>query len=481
MMRPHLIIRQIGVAVIVNSIFLFISFLISAFNHEQIQFALLYCTFITFIIGIFPFIFVPGDEEIVPKEAYMIIIFSWLISCVIGMLPYLMWGGEFSFINAWFESVSGYTTTGSTILIDIESHPKGLLFWRSATHWIGGLGIIIFVLAVLPSRGFSTATIYRIDQSSLSLDNYALRTRNALNIMLWVYIGFTAAETLLLFLFGMSMFDAVTHSFGTIATGGFSTKNLSIAYFDSVSIEIVIIVFMVLSGIHFGLIFNTMTGKKNKVWDSYVVRYYIIAMLIGIGIVAVNVHGNQFNTWGHSFRYAAFQVASLGTTTGFATTDTAIWPGLSILILLFFTIQCAGAGSTSGGMKVDRVVVFWKQLRRYLRKLQHPNAVIPIKMGKTTLDEDTIDQVLTFIILYLLIMLVSTFLLAVMGVDLLTAFSGSAATLGNVGPGFNGVSSLGNFNNIPSLGKLVLTINMLLGRLEIFSIFYLFTFLSRRK
>jgi len=163
-MRPHLIIRQIGVAVIVNSIFLFISFLISVFNHEQVQFTLLYCTFITFIIGIFPFIFVPGEEEIIPKEAYMIIIFSWLISCVIGMLPYLMWGGEFSFINAWFESVSGCTTTGSTILIDVESQPKGLLFWRSATHWIGGLGIIIFVLAVLPSRGFSNATIYRIDQ-----------------------------------------------------------------------------------------------------------------------------------------------------------------------------------------------------------------------------------------------------------------------------------------------------------------------------
>lgn len=480
-MRPHLIIRQIGVAVIVNSIFLFISFLISAVNGEQVKFTLLYCSFITFIIGIFPFIFVPGEEEIIPKEAYMIIIFSWFISCVIGMLPYLMWGGEFTFINAWFESVSGYTTTGSTILIDIESHPKGLLFWRSATHWIGGLGIIIFVLAVLPSRGFSSATIYRIDQSSLSLDNYTLRTRNALNVMLWVYIGFTLAESVLLYLFGMSVFDAVTHSFGTIATGGFSTKNLSIAYFDSVGIEFIIIIFMLLSGIHFGLIFNTMTGRKNRIWDSIVVRYYLAAMLIGIGIVTVNVHGNQFNSWVESFRYAAFQVASLGTTTGFATTDTAIWPGLSILILLFFTIQCAGAGSTSGGMKVDRVMIFWKQLRRHIRKLQHPNAVIPIKLGKNTVDEDVIDQVLTFIILYLLIMLSSTFLLAVMGVDLLTAFSGSAATLGNVGPGFNGVSSMGNFNNIPALGKLVLTIDMLLGRLEIFSIFYLFTFLSRRK
>ena len=480
-MRPHVIIRQIGVAVVINSLFLFVSFLISAMNMDPDRFILLYCAFITLIIGIFPFIFVPREEEILPKEAYQIIFYSWLISCLIGMIPYLMWGGEFSFINAWFESVSGYTTTGSTILNDIESLPSGLLFWRSATHWIGGLGIIIFVLAVLPSKGFSNAVIYRIDQSSLSLDNYALRTRNALNVMLYVYVGFTFAETLLLWLSGMSLFDAVTHAFGTIATGGFSTKNLSIAHFDSIGIEIIIIVFMVLSGIHFGLLFNTMTGRKHRIWDSYVVRYYLLALAAGTLIVAINLHGDQYDTWGESFRYASFQVVSLGTTTGFANADSAIWPGLSILVLLFFTIQCAGAGSTSGGMKVDRVVIFWKQLRRHMIRLQHPNAVIPVKLGRNTLDEDMIDQVLTFIIVYLLIMLVSTFLLAMMDVDLLTAFSGSAATLGNVGPGFNDVSSLGNFKNLPGLGKFVLTINMLLGRLEIFSIFYLINILWNRR
>ena len=480
-MRPHIIIRQIGVAVIVNSIFLFISFFISAWNHEPVKFMLLYCALITLLIGIFPFIFVPRGEEIVAREAYLIVFYSWIISCLIGMLPYLMWGGEFSFVNAWFESVSGYTTTGSTILTDIESLPMGLLFWRSATHWIGGLGIIIFVLAVLPSRGFSSAVIYRIDQSNLSLDNYALRTRNALNVMLYVYIGFTLAETLLLWIFGMPVFDAVTHAFGTIATGGFSTKNLSIAYFDSVSIELIIIFFMVLSGIHFGLIYNTLTGRKNRIWNSYVVRYYLLAMVAGTVILAVNLHGSRYDSWGESFRYASFQIASVGTTTGFATADSPFWPGLSILVLLFFTIQCAGAGSTSGGMKVDRVVIFWKQLRRHMIKLQHPNAVVPIKMGRNAIDDDMIDQVLTFIILYMLIMLVTTFLLSMMGVDLLTAFSGSAATLGNVGPGFNGVSSLGNFNAIPSSGKLVLTINMLLGRLEIFSIFYLINFMWNRR
>jgi trk system potassium uptake protein TrkH len=480
-MRPHIIIRQIGVAVVVNSIFLFVSFLISAFNHEPVRYILLYCSFITLIIGIFPFIFVPGEEEIIPREAYLIVFFSWIISCVIGMLPYLMWGGEFSFINAWFESVSGYTTTGSTILADIEALPKGLLFWRSATHWIGGLGIIIFVLAVLPSKGFSTALIYRIDQSNLSLDNYALRARNALNIMIYVYVGFTLAETLLLWVFGMSLFDAVTHSFGTIATGGFSTRNMSIAYFDSVGIEIIIIFFMLISGIHFGLIYNTLTGRKNRIWNSYVVKYYLVAMVIGTVIVAINLHGDKYNSWGEAFRHASFQVASLGTTTGFASADSAPWPGLSILILLFFTIQCAGAGSTSGGMKVDRIVIFWKQLRRHMKKLQHPNAVIPIKLGRNTLDEDVIDQVLTFIIMYLLIILISTLILTTMDVDLLTAFSGSAATLGNVGPGFNGVSSLGNFKFIPALGKLVLTINMLLGRLEIFSVFYLISLLWKRR
>lgn len=474
-MRPHVIIRSIGVAVLVNSIFLFISFLISYFSGESIAFSLLYCTLITFLIGIFPFIFVPKQEEIIQKEGYYIIFFSWIISCLIGMIPYLMWGGEFSFIEAWFESVSGYTTTGSTIIIDIESLPMGLLFWRSATHWIGGLGIVILVLVILPSRGFSSATIYRLDQSSLAQDNYAARTAQALTIMLYVYVFFTIAESILLYIFGMSLFDAVTHSFGTIATGGFSTKNLSIAHFNSLPIEITIMVFMILSGIHFGLLFSTLRGRKNKVWNSPVVRYYLVALTVGVILTAINIHGKEYNSWGDAFRYASFQVVSLGTTTGFATADSAPWPGLAVMILIFFTIQGAGAGSTSGAIKVDRMIIFWKLLKRQIIKLKHPNVVVPIKLGRSTMDEEIGLTTLTFIVLYIFILFISTVLLTAMGVDLLSAFSGSAATLGGVGPGFNEVSSLGNYSGIPDAGKFIFSLDMLLGRLEIYSIFYLFS------
>jgi trk system potassium uptake protein TrkH len=273
----------------------------------------------------------------------------------------------------------------------------------------------------------------------------------------------------------MNLFDAVTHAFATIATGGFSPKNLSIAHYNSLSVEMVIIAFMVLSGIHFGLLFSVISGKISEIWKSTIVRYYIFALIAGTLITMTSVRMHQYDTWSESLRYSAFQIISLGTSTGFATADTSIWPSLARLIMIFFTLQGACAGSTSGGIKVDRVVIFWKAFLKRISQLRHPSAVIVSKIGKVVIKEDELEVNILYISLYLGIVFLSSVLLAAFGVDSLTAFSASATTMGGVGPGFGMVGSMSNFSHIPDMGKLILTGTMLMGRLEIFGLIMFFT------
>ncbi|MEA2038449.1 MAG: potassium transporter TrkG [Thermodesulfobacteriota bacterium] len=473
-MRPHVIIRYIGLVLLFNAIFLFVSSVISAFHSDSAFFPLLYSAIITALFGVFPLIFVPSTTKISNREGFVIVISSWLLSCLVGSIPYILWGGEFTFTNAWFESVSGFTTTGSTILTDIEALPRGLLFWRSTTNWIGGMGIIIFVLSVLPFMGSVRMILYRTEMSSLAMDNFHYSTHRTLKILAIVYVGLTLLEAISLLFCGMDLFDSITHSFATIATGGFSPKNLSIAYYKNTSIEIVIMVFMILSGIHFALLFGCIFGNFRDIWKSSIVRYYLLALVIGITLTTLSIHGNQFHSWTESLRLSAFQIVSLGTSSGFATTDTSIWPSFAQVLMIFFTLQCACAGSTSGGIKVDRIVILWKTIRKKIRKIQHPSAVIKVKINGAIVDDEMIEMSVVFICFYLGVVLISTLLLTGLGVDALSAFSGSAATMGNVGPAFGTVGSMSNFNHIPDAGKWILTANMLLGRLEIFALIIFF-------
>ena len=432
------------------------------------------------LFGIFPLIYVPPSSQINNNEGLFIVVSSWLLSCLIGILPYILYGGEFTLVNAWFESVSGFTTTGSSILTNVEALPFGLLFWRAATHWIGGIGIIVFVLAVIPAIGQASMLLSRSEISQLAMKNFQYRTRKILKIVLSVYLSLTFLETILLIFCGMGVFDAVTHSFSTIATGGFSTKNSSIAYFNSPAIELVIIVFMILSGIHFGILYAAASGKIREMWQSGTVRFYIGAMLVGVIAVTLYVHGTIFEKWTEALRQAAFQVISLGTSTGFATTDSGRWPAFTIMILIYFTLQCACSGSTSGGIKVERMLIFWKSVRTKIKKLKYPKAVVSLKMDSSFIPEEVVTTSLLFIALYLASLFLSTLLLTGMGVDILSAFSGTAACMGNVGPGFGTVSSLSNYSQLPEAGKVVLTVVMLLGRMEIFGLL-LFLFAGKWK
>jgi trk system potassium uptake protein len=469
-MKKEIIIKHLGFVLLLNGFFLFISFIISFLLDETSTLPLLFSALVCLIFGYFPLIFVGHTESISFLEGLYIVVHGWLITCVVGMLPYLMWGGEFTLVNSWFESVSGFTTTGSTIINNIEAVPKGLLFWRSSTHWIGGMGIILFVLLILPKSKGTRINIYNAEISSLSKLNFRFSSRKIVQVLAVVYLSLTLLETIILTYFGMSVFDAVNHSFATIATGGFSTKNLSIAAFNSIGIETTIMVFMILSGIHFGLIYGTIALQKENIFSSSLVRTFIVVLITGIILVTLKLYfSGSYDLW-TSLRYASFQVISLGTTTGFATEDTAHWPIFTQIILIYFTIQCAMTGSTSGGLKFDRINIFFKILVKQIKLIRHPQGVFITKVDNKTINEQLEHQTIVFIVLYVFAFFTTTIILTLLNVDGMTAFSASIATLGNVGPGFAEVSSLGNFANLPEMGKYTLTLNMLLGRLEIFNI-----------
>ncbi len=476
-MNGKAIIKQLGKILLFNSFFLFISFLISVDLDESSDKHLFISAVITFVFGIIPVLTMPKVKDIKFVDGMFMVVFGWLLTCFVGMIPYVMWGHEFSLTNAWFESVSGFTTTGATILQDIESLPKGLLFWRSATHWIGGVGVVLFTIMVLPQSSSERIILLNTEISELAKRNFNYRTKKILTILVVVYVGLTVLETVSLYFAGMSLFDAVNHSFATIATGGFSTKNNSVAYFNSVAIDVIIMVFMVFSGLHFGLIYNTIKGKSLNIFTSQIVRAFIIVLVIGITIASLKLYfEGVYDNLAEAFRYGAFQVISVGTTTGFATADSKFWPPLTQLIIIYFTIQCAMVGSTSGGLKFDRVYLFIRSLNKQFKLMRHPKAIVVMKVDGATVNDAMELRFKTFIITYLIIILLVTLGLTAMNIDLMTSFSAAIATIGNVGPGFGEVSSLGNYNGLPEMAKILLSWNMLLGRWEIFSFLSLFTF-----
>ena len=481
-MRMHVVIRYIGMVLIFLASFMLASAGVSLINdHDSAFYPLLLSSFLTAILGLFPLIFVDRADEIKTKEGYAIVVGSWLVACVVGTIPYLIWGGEFTVVNAWFESVSGFTTTGASILNDIEFLPRGMLFWRSATTWIGGIGVVMFALVVLPLLGRSRQLLYNVELSTIAKDNFHYRSREIMRILVFVYVGLTVVTTLLLKLSGMCWFDAATHAMSACGTSGFSTKNASVAFFDSPMIELVMMGAMTVSGIHFGILYATITGRKNNIFRSEIVRVYIGMMLIASLIIAASLFSeNIYPTFVESLRHASFQVVSITTTSGFATADTNLWTPLAIILLVFCSIICGCAGSTSGGMKVDRLVLALKVIRNRVKLQQHPNAIITTKTDGMVQQDSVLSLVLTFIVAYLLLALVGTIVFAMFGCDIMTSLTASISCISNVGPGFGEIGSFDNYADLPLILKLNSTVLMLVGRLEIFGFIQLFFLRSWR-
>ena len=476
-MRYSVVIRYIGMVLLVLAAFMLASAGISYLSGVDSAYTpLVMSSLLTLLMGCFPLIFVPRTDRISQKEAYCIVVGAWVVASIVGMFPYLMWGGEFTPINAWFESVSGFTTTGASILNDIEALPRGLLFWRMSTSWIGGIGVVMFALVILPSIGKSKMMLSHFELSSLAKDNFNLyRTPTVVRIILSVYIGLTIVSTLILKMCGMNWFDALCHAMSACGTCGFSTKNLSIGWFNSPLIEMVLVVIMAIAGIHFGLIFATLTRKKNNIFRSEITRTYfsvitVSSLLIGISIWAADIYPSLWS----SLRSALFHTVSLITTTGFATADCNTWTSFAILILIFCSIVCACAGSTSGGLKMDRLWLAIKMLRNRLRSQQHPNAIIRTKVDGIPQDKEMLNGVMVYIVAYMLLILIGAFINTMLGADLMTGFSASVSCVSNVGPGFGEVGTMDNYSFMPAVMKFNLTALMLFGRLEIFGLIQLF-------
>lgn len=469
-MRESIILRYIGTVMLCVSAFMLVSAGISYMNNVDSGFyPLLLSSMLTFTLGIFPQLFVPRAKSISNKEGFTIVVGSWVLASVVGMFPYLIWGGEFSLINAWFESVSGFTATGATILNDIEYMPQGMIFYRTATNWLGGVGVVMFALVILPSLGTSKMALSNVELSSLAKDNYRYRTQVIVRILLIVYVGLTIATTLALKFAGLRWFDALNHAMSACATAGFSTKNASIAFYDNVAVEFILAGAMLISSLHFGLIYATFLRKGNNVFRSEVVKTYFLIIFVATLLVATSIFGaNVYTSIWEALRHSFFQVVSLITTTGFATADTNLWTPFAIVVLIFVSIVCACAGSTSGGMKVDRLLIFCKILWARIRRQQHPNAVIRIRVDGVVQDLDMLNSVVVFMVTYFGLIFFATFTNTLFGQDLMTAFSSAVACVGNVGPGFGDVGSMGNFADIPAILKVQNSVLMLMGRLEIF-------------
>ena len=450
--------------------FMFLSAVVSWLNdYDSAYYPLLLSSFITALLGTFPLLFVERVEEISIKEGYGIVVGSWLVACIVGMFPYLIWGGEFTMINAWFESVSGFTTTGASILNDIEYLPRGLLFWRSSSAWIGGVGVVMFALVILPSMGKSRHMLSNVEISTIARDNFHYRSKVIFRILISLYTSFTLITTIALKYAGMTWFDAVTHAMTSCGTCGFSTKNSSIAFWDNPWIEVILIVAMTLSAIHFGILYATITGRKNNIFRSEVVRTFIgmmliIALMIAVSLVAADIYPD----FGTAMRHAAFQVVSISTTSGFATADTNTWTPLAIMLLIFCSVICGCAGSTSGGMKVDRLLIASKVIRNRMKIQLHPNAVIRTKVDGIVQEESTQSLVMTFIVAYIMLVILGTVVYTLFGCDLITGVTASISCISNVGPGFGEIGSMDNFSELPGVLKLNSTLLMLIGRLEIF-------------
>lgn len=475
-LRFSVVIRYIGFVQLVLAAFMLLSAGIAYVSDVDTSYSpLLMSSLITLLLGCFPMIFVPSTDRISQKEGYCIVVGAWVVSSIVGMFPYLMWGGEFTVINAWFESVSGFTTTGASILNDIEALPRGLLFWRMSTCCIGGVGVIMFALVILPSIGKSKMMLSNVELSSLAKDNFNYRTQTVVRIILTIFVVLMVLTTVALKLSGMCWFDAVCHAMAATATCGFGTKNTSIAFFNSPLIEWILMATMVISGIHYGLIYATCTGKYNNIFRSEVTKFYFAiiasaAFLIGISLWIADIYPNIFE----SLRSALFHTISIITTTGFATADCNEWTSFAILILIFCSIVCACAGSTSGGLKIDRLLLAIKMMRNRLRRQQHPAAIFRTKIDGIPQDKDMLNTVMVYTVAFMMMILIGTFFNTLYGADLMTGFSAAVACASNVGPGFGDVGTMDNYSAMPVVTKANLTFLMLLGRLEIFGLIQLF-------
>lgn len=424
------------------------------------------------LLWLIPF---PKNGSIKKREGYLIVVLSWLAMISFGTLPYLFSGMVDNWVDALFETVSGMTTTGATILGDIEAVPKSILYWRSLTQWIGGMGIIVLTVAIFPLLGIGGIELFVAEAPGPTSDKLHPRIKETAKRLWLIYVGLTGLLTLLLFLFGLNFYDAINHALTTMATGGFSTKNDSIAHYSLPHVQYLIIVFMFVAGTNYTIIYYSLRGKLRQVWQSDEFRAYVVLVAFLAVVVTLGVRQHTGQGWEASFRDSLFQIVSLITTTGYVSADYTAWG--NSLLMLFFVLLFIGAcaGSTSGGIKLVRHLVFFKNSFLEFKRILHPRAVIPLKLNGKVVTGRILTHIIIFLLLYLILFVIGSIVVSAMGLDFTTAVGAVATSLGNVGPAIGALGPMDNFGWLNPEVKLLLCFFMLLGRLELFTVLVLFT------
>ena len=466
----------IGVSLLLVAALMTVSWLVACNTPgDESRVPLFLSAFLTGTVGFYPLIFVrKGKHRLTFREGNCIVVIAWLLSCLFGMLPFLFYGREFTPVNAIFESVSGFTTTGASILNDIETLPQGLKFWRVSTAWVGGVGIV--TLFSIVTRGTDKSTLSGAEISNVAKSSFAVgQTDRFANRMLTTYVALTLVTTISLKLTGMRWFDAATNAMSACSTCGFCTRNASIAFYANPAAEIVLTFAMLAAGIHFGILFLALIKVRPRyIWKSETIKTFL--SLVGIAIVIVTADlmvNGHYTSLGTALRDASFQVASISTTTGFATEDTTLWPPLSMAVLIICSLICGCSGSTSGGIKVDRAILAAKGIHRKIGLTVSPNRIQAVRIDGRTCPDEQVNDAFFYIFCYLLIMVVFAAVNIAFGLDFTTGVTASIACVGNVGPGFGEIGSMSNYSTLPAVLKATCMAEMLIGRLEIFPVLYL--------
>ncbi|CCO08101.1 TrkH family potassium uptake protein [Desulforamulus hydrothermalis] len=474
-MHIQLVLKTLGLVLLFEAAAMVPSLFISIFYQEAGTFSFLVGITAAGLAGCGLYLVPVKHKNVGYREGFAIATFSWLLLALFGAIPFAVAGAVPGYIDAVFETMSGFTTTGASVIPNVEILPKSILFWRSLTHWLGGMGIIVLTLALIPSLNIAGMQLFKAEVPGPTKSKVLPRIAQTSRQLYKVYVFITLIQVAALKLAGLSWFDSFIHTFGSVATGGFSNYNASVGHFQSLAVETIIIFFMVLSGINFALHYYWMRGDCRPLWQDYETRLFLTLILCSTAVISVNL----FIVTGHSpaqaVREALFTVCSLITTTGYATADYDQWPALSKFILLFLMFVGGCAGSTGGGLKVGRLLILTKAFSRQLMRLIHPKAVIPVRIGQDVVAQEVVESAHVFFTLYMMLFALGTAVLAALGLDLVSAASAAAANLGNVGPGLGLVGPMFNYADLPDLGKMTLTFLMLVGRLEIYTVLLVFS------
>jgi len=449
-----------------ESAFLVLPALVGLIYREHASVSYLAVAVLCLILGVLLTHKKPRSTNLYTREGFVAVALSWIIMSIFGAIPFVLTGDIPFYVDALFETISGFTTTGSSILTDVESISKASLFWRSFSHWIGGMGVFVFIMAILPMMGGSTMNLMKAESPGPSVSKLVPHVKDTAKILYGIYIAITICEATILRALGMPLFDSLTTTFGTVGTGGFGIRNDSIAGY-SPAIQITITVFMILSGINYTAYFYILTGKIKELFKIEEVRWYLAIIFGSVAVITWNVR-SLYPTFSETLRHAFFQVGSIITTTGYATTDFDLWPALSktLLVTLMFIGACAG--STSGGIKVSRILILLKTIRKELSLIIHPRQVKKIRMDGHPVDHETLRSANVFLVVYFVLLLTSMLLISVDEFDFSTNFTSVVTVLNNIGPGLNLVGPTQNFSIFSPFSKFVLMFDMLAGRLELF-------------